>query len=147
MYERLLSVVHNENTTDLYATLGRRLGRLLYEGRWFDPEALILKEGLTRWVASAVSGKVTVELRRGDDYTIVDTQAPTESAYGTSEKLSMEKTASAFFAGGSDRRARDGKRSASPDSRELFLHVAKAPGRGRDRDRPATCLLGEGEDV
>src|SRR5258708_9060618 len=74
-YERLLSAVHNENTTDLYATLGRRLGRLLYEGRWFDPEALMLKEALTRWVAPAVTGTVTLELRRGDDYTILDTMA------------------------------------------------------------------------
>jgi argininosuccinate synthase len=93
-YERLLSVVHNENTLDLYFTLGRRLGRLLYEGRWFDPEAVLLKEALVRAVAAPVSGKVTLELRRGDDYTILATEAE-HSAYAP-EKLSMEKTQAAF---------------------------------------------------
>jgi len=93
-YERLLTAVHNENTTELYFTLGRRLGRLLYEGRWFDPEALMLKEALTRWVAPAITGTVTLELRRGDDFTILDTKA-TRSAYDP-DKLSMERTASAF---------------------------------------------------
>jgi argininosuccinate synthase len=94
VYERLLSSIHNESTTDLYATLGRRLGRLLYEGKWFDPEAVVLKEGLSRGVASVVSGEVAVELRRGEDYTILKTDAVC-SSYGP-EKLSMEKTASAF---------------------------------------------------
>ncbi len=93
-YERLLSAVHNENTLDSYFDLGRRLGRLLYEGRWYDPEALLLKDGLTRWIASAVSGEVVLELRRGDDYGILDTK-PVYSAYDP-EKLSMEKTESAF---------------------------------------------------
>jgi argininosuccinate synthase len=88
-YERLLSAVHNENTTDLYFTLGRRLGRLLYEGKWFDPEAMLLKDGLTRWIATSVSGTVTLELRRGDDYTILDTKAD-HMAYAP-HKLSMEK--------------------------------------------------------
>src|SRR4029079_6229779 len=69
VYERLLSAIHNESTTDLYFTLGRRLGRLLYEGKWYDPEGLMLKDTLTRWVAPAISGKVTLELRRGDDLT------------------------------------------------------------------------------
>jgi argininosuccinate synthase len=94
VYERLLSAVHNENTTELYFTFGRRLGRLLYEGRWFDPEALMLKEALTRWVAPAITGTVTLELRRGDDYTILSTAAA-RSAYDP-DKLSMERTASAF---------------------------------------------------
>ena len=93
-YERLLSSIHNESTIDLYATLGRKLGRLLYEGRWFDPEANVIKDGLTRGVASTVSGEVTIELRRGEDYTIVKTDAVC-SAYAP-DKLSMEKTASAF---------------------------------------------------
>ena len=93
-YERLLSAVHNENTLDLYFTLGRRLGRLLYEGRWYDPEALIAKDGLSRWVAGAISGRVELELRRGDDYTILRTEAE-YSAYNP-EKLSMEKTAASF---------------------------------------------------
>jgi argininosuccinate synthase len=93
-YERLLSATHNEATSDLYFTLGRRLGRLLYEGKWYDPEALLLKDALLRWVASPIGGTVTLELRRGDDYTIVSTEA-TLSAYDP-DKLSMEKTASAF---------------------------------------------------
>jgi len=93
-YERLLSSIHNEATIDLYLTLGRKLGRLLYEGKWFDPEAVVIKEGLTRGVGSLVSGEVTLELRRGDDYTIVKTDAVC-SAYAP-DKLSMEKTASAF---------------------------------------------------
>jgi argininosuccinate synthase len=125
VYERLLSAVHNENTTDLYFSLGRRLGRLLYEGRWFDPEALMLKEALTRWVAPAVTGSVTLELRRGDDYTILDTKA-VRSAYEP-EKLSMEKTASAFTP--EDRvGALEMQSLGVLDNRELLLHFAKALG-------------------
>ncbi len=93
-FERLLSAIHNENTLDAYFTMGRRLGRLLYEGRWYDPEALILKDGVSRWVAGAVSGRVELELRRGDDYSILRTEAE-YSAYHP-EKLSMEKTEGAF---------------------------------------------------
>src|SRR6185312_11558852 len=73
-YERLLSAIHNEATLERYAEEGRRLGRLLYEGRWFDVQALMLRDALTRWVAAAVTGEVTIELRRGDDYTILDTR-------------------------------------------------------------------------
>jgi argininosuccinate synthase len=93
-YERLLSAVHNENTTELYTTLGRRLGRLLYEGKWFDPEAMMLKDALTRWVSPPLTGTVALELRRGDDYSILDTRAE-HMAYDP-HKLSMEKVASAF---------------------------------------------------
>jgi argininosuccinate synthase len=93
-YERLLSAVHNENTTDLYVTLGRRLGRLLYEGKWFDPEAMMLKDALTRWVAPTITGTVVLELRRGDDWSLLDTRAE-HMAYDP-HKLSMEKVASAF---------------------------------------------------
>jgi argininosuccinate synthase len=93
-YERLLSTVHNENTLDLYFTSGRRLGRLLYQGRWYDPEAMVLKEGLRKVVAAAITGSVTIELRRGDDYTLLDTRA-VASAYDP-DKLSMEKTEGAF---------------------------------------------------
>jgi argininosuccinate synthase len=93
-YERLLSAVHNENTTDLYVTQGRRLGRLLYEGKWFDPEAMMLKDALTRWVAPAITGTVSIELRRGEDYSLLDTRAE-HMAYDP-HKLSMEKVASAF---------------------------------------------------
>jgi argininosuccinate synthase len=95
-YERLLSAIHNEATLERYAVDGRRLGRLLYEGRWFDPQALLLRESLQRWVAEPVSGEVTIELRRGDDYTILDTTG--ELSYDP-ERLSMERSATAFTAG------------------------------------------------
>ncbi len=94
VYERLLAAVHNEDTTDLYFTLGRRLGRLLYEGKWYDPEALMLKDALTRWIARPITGRVTLELRRGDDYTLLNTEAE-HMAYDP-EKLSMEKVESVF---------------------------------------------------
>jgi len=93
-YERLVTGIHNEDTIDQYRDNGRRLGRLLYEGRWFDPQALMLRETAQRWVARAVSGEVTVELRRGNDYSIVDTTSPNLTY--TPERLTMEKGASAF---------------------------------------------------
>jgi argininosuccinate synthase len=92
-YERLLTAVHNEATLERYAEDGRRLGRLLYEGRWFDPQALMLRESLERWVSSVVTGEVTIELRRGDDYTILDTQG--ELTYDPG-RLSMERSETAF---------------------------------------------------
>jgi argininosuccinate synthase len=95
-YERLLSAIHNEATLELYADHGRRLGRLLYEGRWFDLQALLLRDALQRWVASAVTGEVTIELRRGDDYTILDTQG--DAVTYDPERLSMERSATAFTA-------------------------------------------------
>jgi len=94
-YERLLSAIHNEATIDLYATLGRRLGRILYEGRWYDPEAMMLKDALTRWVAPTITGEVVVELRRGDDYSILSTRAA-HMAYAP-EKLSMERVEAPAF--------------------------------------------------
>jgi argininosuccinate synthase len=140
VYERLLSAVHNENTTDLYFSLGRRLGRLLYEGRWYDPEALMLKEALTRWVAPAVTGVVKLELRRGDDLTILSTHA-TRSAYDP-HKLSMEKTESAF--GPEDRiGALEMQSLGVLDNRELLLHLARTLGAGGATGNP---LLGEGDD-
>src|SRR5258705_670015 len=95
-YERLLTAIHNEATLERYAVDGRRLGRLLYEGRWFDTQALMLRDSLQRWVASVVTGEVTLELRRGDDYTILDTAG--ESATYDPERLSMERRATAFTA-------------------------------------------------
>jgi argininosuccinate synthase len=95
-YERLLNATHNEATLERYAEEGRRLGRLLYEGRWFDPQALMLREALQKYVAAPVSGEVTIELRRGDDYTILDTQG-TGVTYDP-ERLSMERSATAFTA-------------------------------------------------
>jgi argininosuccinate synthase len=95
-YERLLSAIHNEATIERYADEGRRLGRLLYEGRWFDLQALMLRDALQRWVATPVTGEVEIELRRGDDYTILDTRGEMFS-YGP-ERLSMERSATAFDA-------------------------------------------------
>jgi len=95
-YERLLTAIHNEATLERYAVDGRRLGRLLYEGRWFDVQALMLRESLQRWVAAPVSGSVTIELRRGDDYTILDTRG--EYLSYDPERLSMERSATAFTA-------------------------------------------------
>jgi argininosuccinate synthase len=94
-YERLLSAFHNEDTIASYHAEGRRLGRLLYEGRWLDPQSLMLRESLQRWVASAVTGEVTLRLRRGDDYTIVNTEGPAFSYHP--DKLSMERTEDAAF--------------------------------------------------
>ena len=94
-YERLLTAIHNEDTIANYHAEGRRLGRLLYEGRWFDPQALMLRESLQRWVASAVTGEVTIRLRRGDDYSIINTCGPALSYHP--EKLSMERTENAAF--------------------------------------------------
>jgi argininosuccinate synthase len=96
-YERLLTAIHNEATLEQYAEGGRRLGRLLYEGRWFDPQALMLRDSLQRWVAAVVTGEVTLELRRGDDYTILDTRG--EAVTYDPERLSMERSATAFTPG------------------------------------------------
>jgi len=93
-YERLVTGIHNEGTIDQYRDMGRRLGRLLYEGRWFDPQSMMLRETLQRWVAKAVTGTVTVELRRGNDYTILDTQSP-NLTYAP-ERLTMEKFDGSF---------------------------------------------------
>jgi len=95
-YERLLSAIHNESTLERYAVDGRRLGRLLYEGRWFDPQALMLREALQNFVARPVTGEVTIELRRGDDYTILETRG--ESLTYDPERLSMERSTTAFTA-------------------------------------------------
>ncbi|MEY3818514.1 MAG: argininosuccinate synthase [Actinomycetota bacterium] len=94
-YERLVSAIHNENTIENYRTMGRRLGRLLYEGRWFDPQSLMLRESLTRWVGSLVTGEVTVQLRRGDDYSILNTTGANLTY--SPERLSMERVEDAPF--------------------------------------------------
>lgn len=94
-YERLITAIHNEDTIANYHAEGRRLGRLLYEGRWLDPQSLMLRESLQRWVASAVTGTVTLRLRRGDDYSIINTTGPHFSYHP--EKLSMERNENAAF--------------------------------------------------
>jgi len=95
-YERLLTATHNEATLERYAVDGRRLGRLLYEGRWFDVQALMLRESLQRWVAAAITGEVTIELRRGEDYTLLDTRG--EGVTYDPDRLSMERSGTAFTA-------------------------------------------------
>jgi len=94
-YERLLSAIHNEDTLANYQQEGRKLGRLMYEGRWLDPQSLMLRESLQRWVGSAVTGSVTLRLRRGEDYSILDTEGPSFSY--DPEKLSMERVGDAAF--------------------------------------------------
>jgi argininosuccinate synthase len=93
-YERLVNAIHNEATIDNYRTMGRRLGRLLYEGRWFDPQSLMLRQSLQSWIGLAVSGEVTIELRRGDDYTVLETTSPHATYHP--ERLSMENVESTF---------------------------------------------------
>ena len=93
-YERLVTGIHNEDMIEQYRGNGRRLGRLLYQGRWFDPQTMMLRESAQRWVARAVTGEVTVELRRGNDYSIVDTTSPNLTY--KPERLTMEK-GEAFF--------------------------------------------------
>jgi argininosuccinate synthase len=93
-YERLITGIHNEDTIEQYRDNGRRLGRLLYQGRWFDPQAMMLRETAQRWVARAVTGEVMLELRRGNDYSILDTSSPNLTY--KPERLTMEKGASTF---------------------------------------------------
>ncbi|GAB7052976.1 argininosuccinate synthase [Catenuloplanes indicus JCM 9534] len=94
-YERLVNAIHNEDTLATYHNEGRKLGRLLYEGRWLDPQALMSRESIQRWVGAAITGEVTLRLRRGDDYSIIDTSGP-EFSYHP-DKLSMERTENAAF--------------------------------------------------
>ena len=94
-YERLVTGIHNEDTIEQYRDNGRRLGRLLYQGRWFDPQAMMLRETAQRWVARAITGEVTLELRRGNDYSILDTDVSPNLTYKP-ERLTMEKGESMF---------------------------------------------------
>ncbi|QCX27338.1 argininosuccinate synthase [Nocardioides jishulii] len=94
-YERLVNAIHNEDTVAQYHNEGRKLGRLLYEGRWLDPQALMIRESIQRWIASLVTGDVTLRLRRGEDYTILSTEGDNFSYHP--EKLSMERTENAAF--------------------------------------------------
>jgi len=93
-YERLVTGIHNEDTIEQYRDNGRRLGRLLYQGRWFDPQAIMLRETAQRWVARAITGEVTLELRRGNDYSLLSTKSPNLTYQP--ERLSMEKVQSTF---------------------------------------------------
>jgi argininosuccinate synthase len=93
-YARLLTGIHNEDTIEQYHANGRVLGRLLYQGRWFDPQALMLRDSAQRWIASEITGEVTLELRRGNDYSILNTQS--DNLTYQPERLTMEKGASVF---------------------------------------------------
>ena len=93
-YERLVTGIHNEDTIEQYRTNGRRLGRLLYQGRWFDSQAMMLRETAQRWIASAITGEVTIELRRGNDYSLLDTQSANLTYHP--ERLTMERGEGAF---------------------------------------------------
>jgi argininosuccinate synthase len=94
-YERLVTGIHNEDTIEQYRDNGRKLGRLLYQGRWFDPQAIMLRETAQRWVARAITGEVTIELRRGNDYSLLNTESPNLTY--KPERLSMEKVEDAPF--------------------------------------------------
>jgi argininosuccinate synthase len=124
-YERLVSGIHNEATMENYRNMGRRLGRLLYEGRWFDPQSLMLREPLMRWVGTAITGEVTVRLRRGDDYTIVNTQSP-NLTYAP-ERLSMERVNDAAF-GPLDRIGQLTMRNLDIDDSRAKLEVYRTSG-------------------
>ena len=93
-YERLVTGIHNEDTIEQYRDHGRKLGRLLYQGRWFDPQAIMLRETAQRWVARAITGEVTIELRRGNDYSLLNTESPNLTYHP--DRLTMEKGESVF---------------------------------------------------
>ncbi|HHU09022.1 MAG TPA: argininosuccinate synthase [Intrasporangiaceae bacterium] len=124
-YERLVNAIHNEDTIANYHADGRRLGRLLYEGRWLDPQALMMRESIQRWIASVVTGEVTLRLRRGEDYSILDTTGPAFSYHP--EKLSMERTEGAAF-GPTDRIGQLTMRNLDiADTRDKLELYAKQP--------------------
>jgi argininosuccinate synthase len=142
VYERLVTAIHNEGTIDNYRTMGRRLGRLLYEGRWFDPQSLMLRESLQRWIGAAVTGEVTLRLRRGDDYTVVDTTGP-DLTYQP-ERLSMERTEGAF--GPLDRIGQLHLRNLDIDDSRHKLDVYRRAG-ALDASGADVGVLGPGPDA
>src|SRR6185436_15408435 len=117
--------IHNEDTVASYHGEGRRLGRLLYEGRWLDPQSLMLRESIQRWISSVVTGEVTLRLRRGEDYTVLRTEGPAFSYHP--DKLSMERTENAAF-GPTDRIGQLTMRNLDiADSRALLELYAEQP--------------------
>ena len=122
-YDRLVTGIHNEDTIETLRVNGRRLGRLLYEGRWFDPQALMLRESLQNWVARIVTGEVTIGLRRGNDYSILNTESP-NLTYDAS-RLTMEKAEASFNA--QDRIGQLTMRNNDiADTREKLLYYAES---------------------
>jgi argininosuccinate synthase len=144
VYERLLSAIHNENTLDLYFTLGRRLGRILYEGKWFDPEAMLLKDGLTRWIAPSITGSVKLELRRGDDYSILSTKAE-YMAYGP-DKLSMERVEDAAFTPSDRIGALEMQNLSVTDNRSFLVHHLESVARLGAPPEVLAGLLGDKDE-
>jgi len=144
VYVRLIAATHNENTLDLYFTLGRKLGRVLYEGKWYDPEAMLLKDALTRWIAPSVTGTVALELRRGDDYTLVRTEAEYMS-YGP-EKLSMERVEDAPFTPEDRIGALELQNLSVTDNRALLLHHLSSVAKLTDAGASLGKLLGTSEE-
>ena len=144
-YERLVTGIHNEDTIEQYRDNGRRLGRLLYQGRWFDPQAMMLRETAQRWVARAITGEVTLELRRGNDYSILDTTSPNLTY--KPERLTMEKGEAFVHAAGSHRPADDAQPGHRRHAREAAdLHEDRAA-QARGRGSPLPRLAGRGEEV
>ncbi|GAB2490791.1 argininosuccinate synthase [Luteococcus sediminum] len=145
-YERLLNAIHNEDTLANYHSQGLRLGRLMYEGRWLDPQSLMLRESITRWVASAVTGSVTLRLRRGEDYTILDTDGPNLSYHA--EKLSMERVHDAAF-GPTDRIGQLTMRNLDiADSREkLEIYASQGVLGGASAELVGELKAGEGRTI
>jgi argininosuccinate synthase len=142
-YERLVTGIHNEDTIEQYRDMGRRLGRLLYQGRWFDPQSMMLREMSQRWVARAVTGEVTIELRRGNDYSILDTSSPNLTY--KPERLTMEKGESAFSP--QDRIGQLTMRNLDiGDTREKLLTYMKMGLLGRSSDAPLPLLPGAPKD-
>jgi argininosuccinate synthase len=139
-YERLITGIHNEGTIENYRTMGRRLGRLLYEGRWFDPQSLMLREALQRWVGAAVTGEVTLRLRRGDDYTLLDTTS--DNLTYAPERLSMEKVEDQPF-GPLDRIGQLTMRNLDIDDSRAKLDVYRGAG---TLTSGALLALGDGTD-
>jgi argininosuccinate synthase len=122
-YERLITGIHNEDTIEQYRDNGRKLGRLLYQGRWFDSQAMMLRESAERWIAKPITGEVTLELHRGNDYSVLNTESPNLTFHP--ERLSMEKTESAFSP--RDRIGQLTMRNLDiTDTREKLLTYAKA---------------------
>ena len=134
-YERLVTGIHNEDTIEQYRSNGRRLGKLLYHGRWFDPQALMLRETAQRWVARAITGEVTLELRRGNDYTLLNTASPNLTYHP--ERLTMESGEGSFTAG--DRIGQLSMRNLDIDDTRAKLGVysrAGLLGQGSGNDIP-----------
>ncbi len=129
-YERLVTGIHNEDTIEQYRDNGRRLGRLLYQGRWFDPQAMMLRETAQRWVARAVTGEVTLELRRGNDYSILNTESPNLTY--KPERLTMEKGAGVLHAARPHRPADDAQPGHRRHARQAAASTAR-PGCSRPK--------------